>query len=245
MTRAGYSPRKYANFFDQITMNKGKTGNWFTDAFGETNAFSQRYRTALKVLETLPANAATKKYTWDTAFQAWLKTSVDERVQTAVSANIGDQPVKLEPPLRPTLSRLRFSPDGQYIFGPGRKIYYRRKKRWNRGTFPHRRSRRGSSSVHARFLGRCLQRQQAARRALVGPRWQAHFRQKRLVVIDGCTQTQLSQDGKTLVCARLAFLGSWRARLGVRLIDVETGNTLYGKNNFWDYAIKLELLAHR
>ena len=36
MVRAGYAPKTYANFFDQVSMNKGKTGSWLSDMLGKT-----------------------------------------------------------------------------------------------------------------------------------------------------------------------------------------------------------------
>ena len=36
MVRAGYAAQSYVAFFNQVSLNKGKTGNWLSDMFGMT-----------------------------------------------------------------------------------------------------------------------------------------------------------------------------------------------------------------
>jgi hypothetical protein len=115
LVRAGYAAESFPAFFNQITMNQGKTGNWLSDAFGLTHEDSRRYREAMKLIGELPAGCAGRKTTSSAEFLAWQHDMVEERVKNAAESATGDKPIKLDPPLRPSLWRVRFSLDGKYV----------------------------------------------------------------------------------------------------------------------------------
>jgi hypothetical protein len=46
LLQAGYDAGSFPAFFNQISLNNSKTGNWLTDTFGLTGEASRRYREA-------------------------------------------------------------------------------------------------------------------------------------------------------------------------------------------------------
>jgi hypothetical protein len=51
------------------------------------------------------------------AFAVWRQTVVEERSKSQATDATGDRPLKLDPPLPPSLWRISFSPDGRYVLG--------------------------------------------------------------------------------------------------------------------------------
>ncbi len=232
MVRAGYAAESFPSFFNQVSLNKGKTGNWFSDLVGITHEASQRYRAALNLVGALPGGCKGRQTASGAAFQAWQKFTVEERVKSVAEGATGDRPLQLDPPLRPSLWRISFSPDGHYLLGQDE----------------------GSITVADKEAGKVLFRIEApdAEEAQFTPdskevvfhdaklrveRWSVASGQrtavKELVVMDGCEQTLLSQDGKALVCVNLSEHNG-TVRVGLRLIDVETGTYFFEKPNFYE-----------
>ena len=232
MVRAGYAPQSFSSFLDASMLNKGKTGSWLTDAFGITQEASQRYRAALKLIAVLPPGCKQQPAPDSTRFMAWKRSVVEERGRTGSEDVAGDRPLKLDPPLRPSPWRIRFSPDGKYVLVQDD----------------------GSISVVDRAAAKVLFRVDApdaeagqftpdSQQLLVYDsnlrieRWSVPGGQrvavKEMVVYDGCTQSVLSPDGNTLVCLGLSLNGGM-PRVGLRIIDVESGKALLDKPSFYD-----------
>lgn len=230
LVRAGYAAESFPAFFNQISMNKGKTGNWFTDAFGLTHEDSRRYREAMKLIGELPAGCEGRKTTASTEFLAWRHDMVEERVKEAAESATGDAPIKLEPPLRPSLWRVRFSPDGKLVLAQddgsiavfsleAQKVLFRiDAPDVNAARFTP-----DSSGVVFNDSNLRVERWSVA----TGQRTDV----KELVDYDGCTQTTLSPDGKTLVCLN-ATIDDSGPRLSLKLIDVDTGKPYFEKPKF-------------
>jgi len=232
MLRAGYAPETFPAFLDEITVNKGKTGNWLSDAFGITGESAQRYRSALQLIGTLPAACKGRQPGETEAFKAWVRATVDERVQSATANASQDKPMKLDPPLRPSLWRIRFSSNGHYLLAQDES----------------------SITVIDREAGKALFRVDApnAYGAQFTPdsesvvfhddklrveRWSVSEARRsgitELVVFGGCYQTYLSQDGKTLACANMTFHND-APSVDLKLIDVETGKAVFEKLGFYE-----------
>jgi WD40 repeat protein len=233
MVRAGYAPESFSSFLDESMMNKGKTGNWLSDAFGLTHESSQRYRNALKLIDDLPSECKQKQPSSNAAFKAWLDSIVEERVKSVAEGVTGDRPLKLESPLRPALERIRFSPDGRYLLAQDE----------------------GGISVVDKEAGKTLFRidapdVEAAQFTLDSKnivfhdknlrveRWSMATGQrasvKELVVFDGCNQqSRLSPDGKTLVCVSLKAVNG-APSINLRLFDVESGKQFFEKPNYFE-----------
>lgn len=231
LVKAGYAPESFASFLNESMNNKGKTGNWLTDAFGLTHEESQRYRTALKMIAALPEGCKGKQPTADVAFLDWQKQLVTERTRTSAEGATGDRPLRLEP-LRPSLWRIKFSPDGRYVLAQDE----------------------GTISIVDRGALKVLFQIEApeANQAQFAPdsksvlfyddnlrfeRWDIASGKriwvKELVLYDGCRQSFLSQDGRTLMCANMRD-GASGPLVDLRMIDVESGNTIFEKKNFYD-----------
>ena len=232
MVRAGYAPNSFASFLNDTMLNKGKTGNWLTDMFGLTHEAAKRYRSALKLIGVLPAGCQSRQPGSTEPFRAWLQTIVEERIKTVAEGAAGDKPLKLDPPLRPGLWWIRFSPDGRYVLAQDE----------------------GSITVVDRAAAKVLFRIDApeakaaeftldSRELLVYDsklrieHWSVpegkRTSVKEMVVFDGCSQTLLSRDGRTLVCTN-ADIHEGAPRVRLRLIDVESGNPFYDKPSFFE-----------
>jgi WD40 repeat protein len=242
LVRAGYAAESFPAFFNQVSMNKGKTGNWFTDAFGLTHEDARRYREAMKLVEELPAGCAGKQTTSSAAFLAWQHDVVEERVKNAAESATGDKPIQLDPPIRPSLWRVRFSPDGKYVLTQddgsiavfsldAQKVLFRiDAPDVNAAWFTP-----DSSSVVFNDSKLRVERWSVA----TGQRTDV----KEVVVYDGCTQSQLTPDGKTLVCLN-TLLEDGDPRVNLSLIDVDTGKSYFEKQKFLqssDFPMTYEL----
>ena len=117
MMRAGYQPLHLADFFDRLTENKGKTGNFLTDFFGTTNPNSKRVRLLINKAAPLPSgcvsslgsNSASHFLDWQKAVIGAGRAVAREKVEGVV------RKAELKPPLRGSLEYLQFSPDGRFI----------------------------------------------------------------------------------------------------------------------------------
>ena len=235
MVRAGYAAENAAAFFNLVSSNKGKTGNWLSDTFGITHQASQRYRAVLKLIAALPEGCKGRPPEVNAAFEAWRQRVINERLQTAAEDAKTDQPIKLEAPLRAQPWQVRFSPDGHYVLVQDD----------------------GSITVVNREAGKAQFQVQApdANVAQFTPdsknlifsdvnlrveKWDVATGKrtsvKELVVFDGCNQSFLSPDGKTLVCINVKEHSS-SLRVGLRLIDVDTGKPYYEKPDFYTPSI--------
>jgi WD40 repeat protein len=231
MMRAGYAAESFPSFLNQVTLNNGKTGNWLSDMFGLTPEEAQRYRAALKLIATLPEGCMGRQPGKSDAFQAWLKSTVEERVKIAAENAVGDRPLKLDPPLRPGLWMIRFSPNGRFILAQdetsiavvdkdGAKVLFK----IDAPDVQAARFTPDSGSVV--FLNDKLRVE----------RWSVATGQrtsvKEMVVFDGCNQSLLSPDGKTLVCVNFN-IHDGLTRISLRLIDVESGKPFFEKPDFF------------
>lgn len=228
--RAGYSPESFAAFLDRSMLNNAKTGNWFSNAFGVTDESAQRYRAALKLIRAMPPECQGKRSVQNDAFYSWLRSSMKERVKSTASGLVGDKAIGLDPPLRPTLSRIRFSLDGRYLLAQDE----------------------GGIDVVERDTEKSLFRIDApdAQNVQFTPdsasivfsdarlrveRWsvssQKQVTVREIVVYDGCSQTLLSVDGKTLICAKFNFIDDL-PRLSLRMVDVDSNTIFFDRPDF-------------
>jgi len=234
MVRAGYAPNSFASFLNDTMLNKGKTGNWFTDMFGMTHEAAKRYRSALKLIAALPAGCQSRQPGTNEPFKAWLQTTVEERIKTVAEGATGDKPLKLDPPLRPSLGWVRFSPDGRYVLAQDEGSVTVIDKSSARVLF-----RIDAPEAHAAQFSLDSREVLLSDSKLRIEHWSVpegkRVRVKELLVYDGCNQTLLSPDGRTLVCTNVEVHEGY-PRMRLRLIDVESGSALYDKPSFFEFG---------
>jgi hypothetical protein len=244
MARAGYAPESFATFFDRVAQNRGRTSNWFTNMFGITKEDSQRYTAAIKLIGTLPDGCKAQRAAAGGDFQTWVKGVVEERIADTAEGLTGDATVPLDPPLRPTFWRIRFSPDGKLLLGQDEI----------------------SIVVADRATGKAVLRIDApgAATAQFTPdsrnvvfhdsnlrveRWDTatgkRVSVRELVVMGGCGQTELAPDGRTLTCISLTEHDQ-SLRVGVQMLDVDSGKVILDKPKFYEpgaFDYRLQSLA--
>lgn len=117
MVAAGYDPNASFTFFDRLTESEGKTGNWFSDLFGNTRPEQKRLREIAKATEQLPqscrdgraANATENFLRW----QADVVRYRDEKRVENVPGLIWKR--SIDPKIRSDVSLLKFSTDGKML----------------------------------------------------------------------------------------------------------------------------------
>jgi predicted Zn-dependent protease len=113
---SGYDPHALVQFWDRFAETNGKTGNFFSDIFGETKPEQKRLRQLEAEMATLPGPCGEARPPASPAeFTAW-KTTVMNYSGLGHRESLHGVVLKreLNPPLRGDIRHLRFSPDGNY-----------------------------------------------------------------------------------------------------------------------------------
>ncbi len=227
MAAAGYDPQAFVSMWNRLTDVKGKTGGWLSDLFGTTRPESRRLREILKGVSTLPAqcvaarSAATPEEfkRWQAAVVSLATTAKHEESLHAVLSK-----TKLDPPLRGDINHLRFSPDGRYILSQddsGIDLVTREPL----AHFLHidapeaKPAQFTPDSKAVVFYNRDLRVEE----------WDVEAKKmrsaKELYAREGCIQTALAPDGRTLACLDGKF--------ALALYDVEKGEPFFTKKDFY------------
>ena len=228
LVAAGYDADAMARLWDRITETQGKKGNWFTDLFGSTRPEQKRLREMTKAAESLPAECRQKSAsTQGEVFAQWRSKVVaynglgrKESLHGVLSKQ------QLSPPLRSDIAHLRFSPDGAYVLAQddaGINVLSREPFE------PLFRIDTEFDTYYANFSPDSKEIVFYSDNLRV-ERWSIAEAQrtdvKEVVLLKGCLQTQLSPDGKLLACLDPDF--------NLTLIRVETGDTVWTKNEFYE-----------
>ncbi len=113
---SGYKVDALADFYDRLTNNKGRMGNWFTDFFAG-NPDPKRFREMVKTLKMFPAQCVAQHNQQDAAqFKEW-QAKVVAYDGTGRHENLPGLVSKkaMQPPLQDEVHTLRFSYDGKYL----------------------------------------------------------------------------------------------------------------------------------
>lgn len=113
---AGYPPHTFLDFFDRLTQTHGKTGGFFSNFFGLTSPNEKRLGQMQRAFAAMPASCGAKPLSPAPAeFQDWQAAVIGySRVNSTESLPGLVTKQSLTPPLRGDITRVRFSPDGQY-----------------------------------------------------------------------------------------------------------------------------------
>jgi WD40 repeat protein len=117
MVAAGYDPVAFSSFFDRLTESKGKTGNWFSDLFGDTRPEQKRLREMIHATQQMSSacrDARSAKATdnflkWQADVVSFREASRKEELPGLLWKK------ELAPKLRSDVSHFSFSPDGKYL----------------------------------------------------------------------------------------------------------------------------------
>jgi WD40 repeat protein len=226
MASAGYDPQAFVSLWNRLTDIKGKTGGWLSDLFGTTRPESRRLREILKGVSTLPAQCvAARSAATPEEFKRW-QAAVVSRTTTAHEESLHAvlSKTKLDPPLRGDINHLRFSPDGRYILSQddgGIDLVTREPL----AHFLHidapeaRPAQFTPDSKSVVFYNHDLRVEE----------WDVTAKKlksaKELYAREGCIQTALSSDGRTLACLDGKF--------ALALYDVEKGEPFFTKKEFY------------
>lgn len=223
---AGYDPQANAQFFDRLTENKGRTGNFFSELFGTTRPESKRVREMIKLAATLPPSCIEAREARPAGdFQRWQAAVVNYTGtgrRESLHAVLKQYP--LEPALRGEVNHLRFSPNGKYVlaqddsgvqvlsvepFAPMFRI-----------DAPEAEPAQFSPDSQDVVVYNSTLRVEV---------WSVADQElktaRELIVRKGCLQTLVSPDGKILAC-----LDSSR---DLSLMDVGTGKQIFQKRDFF------------
>jgi WD40 repeat protein/predicted SprT family Zn-dependent metalloprotease len=116
LSRAGYEPSAFIDYFDRLTGNKGKIGSGWSEFFRTTRPESKRVREMLKTNAIMPEQCKIKAphmsadefSRWRAALIAYSAFGKQDNVPSGHKH-------ELKEPLRSGITYLRFSPDGKYI----------------------------------------------------------------------------------------------------------------------------------
>lgn len=117
MTRAGYQPARFADFFDRLTQTKGNKGNFWSDLFGATSPESKRLRELVRNAAPLPLQCVTAvDGDANARYLSWQQAVIGAGLATGKEEIPGLlNKVSLTPPLRSDLQQIQVSPDGRFL----------------------------------------------------------------------------------------------------------------------------------
>jgi WD40 repeat protein len=227
MVKAGYAPRAFAENLDRIAANKGHTGNILTDLLGTTSEISLRVRVARKVSGSLPEACGKLQPGASPQFKSFQEAVRSAPIHPLIEPTPGLTSLKLDPPMHPALSQVRFSPDGKLVLAqdenaihvlsrsPLKRLFSIAARSAMPAQFTP-----DSKQVVFHFPSLRVERWDVA----TGSRSSFH----ELIDYEGCMQTSLSPDGKTFICLSTSQAGVW-----LKLSDVESGRQFYENKNFY------------
>jgi WD40 repeat protein len=223
---AGYSPQSFVDFFDRLAQTKGKTGGVLSDLFGITKPDEKRLRLMRKTIEDLPPACRGGVPTppsadflkWQTDVIAYNGLGRKESLTAVLEKN------KLDPPLRTDIVRLKFSPDGRYVLAQDDSSVFVLSSEPFELLF-----RFDAPEAHAAQFTPDSQNVVFDTHSMRVEEWnissEERTRVHEVLVQEGCIQTMLSPDGKTLACLN--------NHLDLKLVDVDSGSPSFTKKEFF------------
>jgi Peptidase family M48 len=229
MTRAGYAPTALAENLDRITDSKGHTGLFLKILAGESTEIVDRIRAAHKIVNALPPECESAKPGKTTSFAEFQQKLRTESPGWLIEPTTGLASYPLDPPMRPALDWIRFSPDGNYILtqdeskvhvlgrAPLRILFSIDAEGADRGQFSP-----DSQLVTFDYPDRRVE----SWNIVAQKRESIHD----LIDYRGCIESSLAPDGKTFVCMRSEGEG-----VGLTLLDVDSEKPVYENKKFNEY----------
>ena len=227
MMRAGYAPQALSTNLERVADSKGRNGNFLSDIMGATSEVGMRVRTARKIAGGAPEGCKGRQLKSSPQFLAFQQAMIAYVINPLDAPTPGLTSVKLDSPIRPGLNWVRFSPDGKYVLAQNESYVYvmsaKPLKELFRVYAPFASAAHFSpDSKHLVFHFQSLRVEDWD--VETGKRVEVH----ELVEYRGCSQSELSPDGKLLACA-LQIRDSWQ--ISLELFDVASGKIVYQKSD--------------
>jgi peptidase M48-like protein len=225
MTRAGYQPSRYIDFFDRLAQTKGNKGNFWTDLFGTTSRDSKRLRQIVRestpfaqsCLSPVAAQSQERFQKWQQQVIAAKFASTKEDLPGLIAK------VPLNPPLRSDLHSLQFSPDGTYMIAQDESTIFVMTREPLANLFQIE-----AIDAHTAQFTPDSQFIVFYDKEMRVERWSIAARQRtsihQVTSARRCLQTRLSPSGEVLACVTPDF--------DVQLIDVLNDSTLLTRKDF-------------
>ncbi|HKF50155.1 MAG TPA: M48 family metalloprotease [Terracidiphilus sp.] len=227
LIKAGYAPRAMSENLDRITANKGRTGNFLTDVLGGTDEISLRVRTTRKLAASLPGECGQRKPSASDSFKAFQQSLLDAPVRPLIEATPSLNAFKLQPPIGEHLRQVKFSPDGKWILAQTLSAVHV----MSRGPLTY------MFTVEARGADMALFSPDSQHLVFQYPsmrveKWNVATGKREdfheVIDYEGCQQTSLAPDGRTMVCLSLLDGG-----VRLKLIDVDTNKPFSDTKGFY------------
>jgi len=215
MANAGFSPQAFVEFFDRFAETHGRKGSWFSDLFGAPPE-QKRLRVMHRALGELPAGCAMRKESaaskefmdWQSAVAGYAGLNRREVLRGVAAMHA------LSPPLRTDVKHLKYCPNGRCILAQDDSSIYILSREPFQAMF-----RIPAEDAEPAQFSPDSESVVFHTRGLHVEKWsianETRTFSKELFVRQGCRQTALSPDGKTLVCYQQDFT--------LNLYDVDTG----------------------
>jgi WD40 repeat protein len=225
MTRAGYRPAAFGDFFDRLAGTKKNTGNFWTDFFGATSPESKRLRELTRTsapvppdcIAAPPADAAVHFPKWQQAVIASKRAVAKEEIPGLIKKT------SLKPPLRGELDQLQFSPDGKYLFGQDESSIFVLTREPLANLFridaPDAKPAHFTPDSHALVF---YDKELRVEKWDIASQQRASIRQ----LTSKCLDTDLSPTGEVLACVTRDF--------DLQLIDISSGKPFFSKQKFYE-----------
>lgn len=225
MVSAGYDPNAFSEFFSRLVEEKAKSGNWFTNIFGNSNPTEKRLREMVKVTEQLPAPCRETRSTASQQYLSWQAEVVSFR-QPDIAEELPGLLWKkeLSPQLKSDISYFAMSSDGAHFLAqddfaisviqrdPLKLVFQ----------IPVTDAHPASFTPDGRFVvfGTAGLRFEKWSIADAKP-----VEVRELVVRRDCWEHEFSPDGKYLACVDYS--------LGLNVLETQTGKKLWEQKKFY------------
>ena len=233
---AGYAPRAVLDFFDRLAQTHGKMGGFFSDWFGLTTPEEKRLREMQKEFAALPSTcAAASTGAAPPEFQNW-QTDVIAYSGLAHREILPGLQTKrpLDPPLRDDITYVRFSPDGQYALAQDESSIFV----LTSNPFALR-FRIDAPEAHSASFTPDSKDIVFSTPGFRVEDWNVKDQKRvsvhEMVIQDGCVQSLLSPDGKSLACLTERANSSGIIPilyLDLQILDVVTAQAVFTKKEF-------------
>jgi WD40 repeat protein len=225
MVAAGYDPNAFPEFFARLTEAKAKSGNWFTNIFGNSSPTEKRLREMIKATEQLPAacrenrsaNASQQYLNWQADVVSFRQSQIDEELPGLLWKR------ELSPRLKSDIWHLALASDGKYFLTQDDFAITLVQRDSLKVLFqiPTSDARPASFSPDGKFV-------MFGTESLRFEKWSIAEAKavevRELVIRRDCWEQEFSPDGKYLACVDY--------NLGLSVLETQTGKRVFQKKEF-------------